>query len=410
MNYFPRIASTGILTILLWCTGIIPSLNAQILEYSAYTLDVQVNTIAGPETPISIVIDGELQLSDSITTTLTVKPVVRLVYTAYGKQYILAESAVKSKREGNEFQIRFDVTDKEVSEPLLNPKHELYLLADAPVLFEVKDAGMRNEYYQYALTVASLKQRSQETGFKLEEEEKRVLEEALGGFQSVYFNKFETGWNQADSDTGSNQAYVEFSFLKEILPGLSVGASGLLNTLVEDEFAHFELRPFMISSKNGNSSVSGIYQNSLDGDTRRLLLAASHRTIINNFVDITGSYNRLRVKPMIEAGIAGAYYTTSPDSLLDKQFIIEPFVRLWYDIPLLDNYLIRLDVEAYTRSNSDLVFDLRKETQWNAGIDLAYGVGKTAKILGSYMVGTNGITNETDGQLMLGILIDFLDQ
>ncbi|MDX1639983.1 MAG: hypothetical protein R3281_18640 [Balneolaceae bacterium] len=383
------------------------------ITFSDYDIQVTINTITGGDkggSGISISVNGILNIPDTVRVELKSRPNVYLGYTAFNREEVLADTVLRARMKG--FQVRFRATDDKFLNRITNPQNKLYLVPDGDIVFDasaVDNDGRVVERFQYVLTPQSVKEKTLLRGISITEQQREELIDARGGYQSIYYNNFDTGWRQGVSDTVRNNAYVDFSFAQPLSDIFSLGLGGLLSTEVDDEFAFLEITPFMLNSRDRTYSISGTYQSSLNGDSQRFMARASYRSIFENVIDLTRGYDRLRVKPMVSAGIGAMYFTKTPDPDLEDTVIIEPYIQFFYNIPVLDKYIIRLDFMAYTRTNGDLVLDLKNATEWQAGIDLGYDVGQSTKAVAKYSYGTFGLTNEQDQQLMVGMIVDLFN-
>lgn len=239
---------------------------------------------------------------------------------------------------------------------------------------------------------------------------KERLRDALGGFKSIYYNKFDLGWRESSSDSTSNENYLEFAkaFKLPSTENFFIELEGLLSTDINDVAAYLQVSPvnFRIG-KQKKLHFNASYQTSANQDEQRVMGRVSWRGLIDSPVDnlvanLSAGTNRIRLKPYLNAGLSVMYFTESDNAGLKEGRFIEPFVSFLYIIPIADKYTARLDTYAYWRSTKDKLDLLTENINWQGTIQIEYGIGSNAQIVGKYSYGTFGLTNETNNRLMFG--------
>lgn len=170
-----------------------------------------------------------------------------------------------------------------------------------------------------------------------------------------------------------------------------------LNFLFED----FSKRiPYQFNIKLGHES-------SQDFENKRATIDASLKFIIPNLVSLTtAKSNRLRLKPVITAGLKGYYdYSYDIESFASGQAHIDGH----YYIPLFNNYAIIIDGGVFYDLSSERNPD--KKLFGNYSITLGAEVPKTGfKAMFKYVDGKTDINFKQGSIISIGLLIDFFQE
>ncbi len=249
--------------------------------------------------------------------------------------------------------------------------------------------------------------------FELNETQKDQLLNGLNGFKSIYYDKFDLGWRESTSDTTASENYLEFA--KSINIGsltnntnLFIEFEGFLSTDINDVASYLQVSPLYLRfGKDKKWHINASYQTSANLDEQRAIGRISWRGIIDSPFDklaanLSTGTNRIRLKPYLNVGVSAMYFTESLDPEIQEGYFIEPFLSFLYIIPIADKYTARLDTYAYWRSTRDDFNLLTENLNWQGTIQLEYGIGSNAQLVGKYSYGTFGLTNETNNRLMFG--------
>lgn len=239
---------------------------------------------------------------------------------------------------------------------------------------------------------------------------------SLGKYKSIYYDRFDAGWRDSESDSVNPGNYIDFakSFNLFNIKNLSFEIEGLLSTDINDVASYLQVTPIYFDI-NDKWSINASYQTSVNEKEQRVMGRISYRGVIkDNPFDVyvqklSYGYSRLRLKPYLNVGVTAMYFTESENPDLKESQFFEPFVSLLYIIPISEKYTARLDTYAYWRSQKDKLDFISENLNWQGTIQLGYGIGKNAQIVGKYSYGTVGLTNETNNRLMIGFLTEILN-
>lgn len=245
---------------------------------------------------------------------------------------------------------------------------------------------------------------------------KEDLLNALGKYKSIYYDRFDAGWRDSESDSVNPGNYIDFakSFNLFNIDNLSFEIEGLLSTDINDIASYLQVTPIYYNI-NDKWSINASYQTSVNEKEQRVMGRISYRGVIkdnpfDNYVKkLSYGYPRLRLKPYLNVGVTAMYFTESENPDLKESQFFEPFVSLLYIIPISEKYTARLDTYAYWRSQKDKLDFISENLNWQGTMQLGYGIGNNAQIVGKYSYGTVGLTNETNNRLMIGFLTEILN-
>ncbi len=259
-------------------------------------------------------------------------------------------------------------------------------------------------------TPEKMQEISSQQRLELTPEKSEELIAAKGGYVSLFNNQIDAGVRDAPNDSVDTSGYIDFTFAKPLFRNTHAQISGLLTSDLNDDVANIKITPFSFRSISKHTLVMNtFFQSSLNGNEVRVAGSLFYNGIFPNFIDLTQGHNRLRPKPLISAGLNLSYYADSAEELVQNEVIAEPFIDLLYRIPIMDKYTLNLEMHAFWRSDNNLNFDTDR-ANWHWNIALAYTMKNTAKIISKYSYGTDSFTMQTDNRLMLGFLLDLIEQ
>ncbi|RNC83815.1 MAG: hypothetical protein ED557_08565 [Balneola sp.] len=327
-----------------------------------------------------------------------------------GTPYVAPSSKERLTVGPNSFNIIYEVSSKQdvewyAQDPnYIKPhaKEDIELLLDNDqILIIKKEAFNTLDFSSFVL---------------LNDTQREDLLDALGGFKSIYYDRFDAGWRDSGSDSLNGNGYIDFAksfnlFNTENL-FLFLEVEGLLSTDIDDISSYLKISPVSFNYKKIHLDAS--YQTSLDSDEQRILGRVSLRGLIkDNPLDsyvsqLSKGYNRLRLKPYFNAGVSAIYYTQSDDSELSEGQFLEPYFDFLYIVPISEKYTARFDTYLFWRSERNKLDFISDNIKVQGTLQLSYGIGTDAEIVGKYSYGTFGLTNEIDNRLMIGFLMDIL--
>jgi hypothetical protein len=130
------------------------------------------------------------------------------------------------------------------------------------------------------------------------------LVEAYGGYQALLGRKIEAGWRLGEPDSLQVTKYLSFNFVSELLPGSLSEFGGLLSTNINDAASRIRITPLIYRvSKEYSAYIKTSYEVSQSGNDQRIFGSLFYQGLIGNLFDLTSGYARLRLFPIIIAGI-----------------------------------------------------------------------------------------------------------
>lgn len=154
-------------------------------------------------------------------------------------------------------------------------------------------------------------------------------------------------------------------------------------------------------------SVKLGHESSQDFISKRATVDASLIVITPNLINLTTAQSdRLRLKPVITAGIKGYYdYSNDMDAFASGQ----PHVDGYYYVPVFNNYAIIFEGSAFydlsTERNPD------NKVQGNYSITLGAEIPKTGfKAMFKYVDGKSDINLKEGSIISIGLLMDFFQE
>ncbi|MFD2600775.1 hypothetical protein [Flavobacterium suzhouense] len=158
--------------------------------------------------------------------------------------------------------------------------------------------------------------------------------------------------------------------------------------------------PFQLSIKAGHES-------SQDFISKRAALDASITLITPNAINLTTAQsNRLRLKPVITAGIKGYYdYSNNVEAFTSGQ----PHVDGYYYVPVFNNYAIIFEGTAFYDMST--VRNPDNKIQGNYSVTLGAEIPKTGfKAMFKYVDGKSDINFKDGSVIAIGLLMDFFQE
>lgn len=243
---------------------------------------------------------------------------------------------------------------------------------------------------------------------------------AFGGEYAYANNSF--GWGitpKSESDIDKLELNAEFSFQQ--MYGFRKGKAGEQKPLVfyskgrvstnsKDSLNFLYIYPLNFDI-SGASEAQMMARLGVEGNqtftSGRMAFNFSYEKLINNLVDFTYGNNRLRLKPIINLG--GKIYKEfdnmriGPDS--ENELSGQVYANLYYNIPVMNNYSIILESNAYYDFSEKINPD--QKIRLNYSIALGIDLPKTPfKTLFKYKDGQVDVNNLADSNLTIGLLAD----
>lgn len=228
-----------------------------------------------------------------------------------------------------------------------------------------------------------------------------ISEDGLTAMHETKFD-FASTVDQDDSLSSKGIATFSYSRVSPFKKGI-IQVSGNIATNKNDPTSFISIKQTLnLSTLNAEAG----YESNQNGNEKRATLNIHGSKIGSNFIDLTNNYDRLRLKPSYKYGVSGYYYTKTEMTEIKEEFLVEPYLSIYYYIPVMEKHYILLDADFFYRSNENFEF-LKDNARWKWEVTLGIKVKDGApKIMAKYAGGTNSVTFEKDSKALLGLVMD----
>lgn len=294
-------------------------------------------------------------------------------------------------------------------------KSEKYIAIDNVLRAKIKD---RND--ELLITPAALKEAS--LGITLSEQDKTRLINAKGGVHTLYRNRIDFGGIADKADTTARQYVLSFSYsgqLFDLPPSVwTFSASGYLSTDRDDPHSELNIYPITIGHIFNLEDAkpfktfelrSGL---GIEGDQAfdraRLNGNMYVSTLFPNLVNLTNGNNRLRLKPVIGAGIELWQELDDNKAIGKNRSGGKVSSEVYYFIPVLDRYSFLIDGEISVPFNGKLKKKYNMDDVFPR-FDITFGYdmpGDKLKVMAKYSLGQADVRFTEDSKLFLGLVMD----
>jgi len=325
---------------------------------------------------------------------------VSLVAEHYIDVLTKAKPAVELNFSPSEVIFRIELTTPKLIELLLEMPESFSLFSESDLKFP---ANANDTIILPAALLAS----SSRGKIAIPEEYRLELISSLSGNLRRYRNNFNIGFNPEQKPFAIS---FDFLFSKPYgndKTGLFFFSEGHLSTNKFDTLNFFRILPvnaYLWSQKNAVYHL--VATAGLEADqpfnTARVLAGLRFEGIIPNLIDLTYNYDRLRLKPVITAGINYYNEIRVPESQ-NKRNAFLLFGEIYYYVPLMESYYLLVQGKTFYDTGK------AQADAWNYNVSLALGLEfqpVPATILAKYVFGTNEVTFERNDQLLIGFAMD----
>lgn len=335
-------------------------------------------------------------------------------FYANGKElFINSEITVKTRFQNQAIQIEMSGLSKYDLVMLQNTKENVYLSPNKDILLTLTDGS--------TFTVEKSDLEEQSLGkIEINESIMDMYFAAFGGEYAYANNSF--NWSmtpKSESDINKMELNAEFSFHQSY--GFCGGkegngkplvfySKGRVSTNAKDSLNYLYIYPLNFDiSGAGDAQVMARLgaEGNQSFTSSRMALNFSYEKLIGNLVDFTYGSNRLRLKPVINLG--GKIYKefdnmrVGPDA--ENELSGQVYANLYYNIPVMDNYSIILESNAYYDFSDKINPD--QKIRLNYSIALGIDLPKTPfKTLFKYKDGQVDVNNFSDSNITIGLLAD----
>lgn len=292
----------------------------------------------------------------------------------------------------------------------LNSKQLIELLVDMPgsfYLFSESDLEFPGTNDDTIIFPAALLASSSRGKIRIPEEYRLELIESLSGNLRRYRNNFNIGFDPAKQPFTLNFDYLISKLYGQNKCGLFFFSEGRLSTNKSDSLNYFRILPVNANIWSQKNALYHFVANAgLEADqgfnTARVTAGAKFEGIVPNLVDLTYNHDRMRLKPVITAGIN--YYNeikVATGQTRQNAFLLSG--EIYYYMPVMESYYLLVQGKTF--------YDTGREQSeaWNYNISLALGLefpSAPATILAKYVFGANEVTYERNDQLLIGFAMD----
>jgi hypothetical protein len=196
-------------------------------------------------------------------------------------------------------------------------------------------------------------------------------------------------------------------------PHLFWNFSGRISTNFKDSLNYINYYPMNLAFAKYDGSVPHELNFKLGNEAnqtfsnKRVVVDGAYTFIIPNLINLTtAASNRLRLKPILTAGIKG-YYDYSNDATAFSSG--QAYINLHYYIPVFYNYALIIEENPF--------FDFSRQknpshkVQNNYSITLGAEIPKTGfKAMFKYVNGVSNINNKQGQVIAIGLLMDFFQE
>lgn len=230
---------------------------------------------------------------------------------------------------------------------------------------------------------------------------------SLAGNLLLYRNFFNIGFDPQAEDFTLSLDYRYSKPYKIENFGLYFFSEGRLSTFSADTLNFFKIYPINANLWEDKLMRYHVVASSgLEADqtfsNARINVNLNIESIIPNFVNLTYGHDRLRLKPVVAAGIRYYSQIKVPDETL-KQNAFLLTGEIYYYIPVMEAYYFLVHAKTFYDTGRE------KELAWDYHASVALGLelkSAPATIIAKYVFGANEITFEHNNQLLIGFAMD----
>ena len=237
---------------------------------------------------------------------------------------------------------------------------------------------------------------------------------AAGGELAIKDNKFDIGFiPSAESNSGKTEYYTNFNYRKGYPfirnAPVYLEVSGLLSTNIHDSLNYVRLYPlsFNLFAERSEINLQAGIEGNQTFSNYRVSGNVNWQGLLPNLVDLTYGANRLRLKPVLQAGLK-IFREIDNDRLPgddNNVFAGIAYARAFYYIPVYDIYSLAIEGNVFYTPDTDI--NPQKEIKYLYSITLGMEIkGSGIKTILKYVNGENDINYEKNSAVMLGIMAD----
>lgn len=312
--------------------------------------------------------------------------------------------------------IRFEIT--KVSDELIGLLNDnvsdIYITVDQDIIFQAWKENDESTLVTIKVAKSQVEKHTRSMPILTESMAKEIID-AKGGEIFLTQNNFDFGIipseQSSSSKTEINVTFnyrTRYSFLKNKLP-IYFSAKGLIGTNSRDSLNYISIYPVSYNFSKGTNEFIG--QIGIEGNqvfsNYRISGNFFWNGIIPNIVNLTFGEDRLRLKPVIKAGIK--FYqeieNNRPVEINSNEFSNQVFGEFYYYIPVQKIYSLIIEGTVFYDFNLSVNSD--KKTMFNYSVIFGLDIPKTDfKTIFKYSKGENGISYQKNDYFIIGLMID----
>ena len=244
-------------------------------------------------------------------------------------------------------------------------------------------------------------------------DQKAAYLDASGGAYAFMMNRFEVGFvPKGQSDTDNDEFMLDFGYRKSysFINGNRAyfTTEGFISTNVDDSLNFLKVYPVSFRLTDTDNLSETVVEAGIEGTQRfnywRFTANLEYRFLMENLINLSQGYNRLRLKPVVSAGLK--LYSEQENIRTGDEGKNENsgqlYGSIYYVIPVFESFTIIADAEGFYDVNESVNPD--KKIQFNYQISFGYELKDGFQSLLTYRNGKTNINYESDSLITLGIL------
>lgn len=394
-------------------TLLFANLKAQTLPVQVDSSNFKINSIGSPEIIIDIFVrlDSKTVVDDENFSTLNSELTLTLISAKYEE---LIDKSVTISGSPIQKGVRLTINgfSSQLSELIAKNDAEIYIRPNKPIKFDAYNQS-DNSSIRRSISIDDIELYTKNK-IALTKSMQDELIAARGGAVFMTQNNIDFGVIPKDENNNNDIGFYTnfnyrsgYSFLPE--SKLFFYAKGRLSTQPEDSLNFLSIYPVNLNLI-GNKGNFGL-QIGVDGNQTfsnyRISGNLLWQGVIPNFLNFTMGADRLRLKPVLKAGVK--FYQEMENNravtLNENQFSNQAFAELYYYIPVKDIYSLVIEVNSFYDFNDKVNPNNKVMFFYTATIGLEIP-NSPIKTIFKYSKGANGINYQTDDQLTIGFMAD----
>jgi|GEM_PF-2259349 len=377
---------------------------------------VGINTIDGNTVSVKLFFDLDEGYRHRTSVFFRNNPNLSYRINSISQQEAVSDATANDALAGNTFiGFRFEAGSK-LMDRIKSGNADYFIEINDTIRIELINDSL-NRTVTYVLTPDQVKENTRNKLILSEEEINEIIQ-SMGGEINMVSNHIDFGLIPGEESASGRTEYAVnysyrsgYSFLKNI--PVYFQSSGLLSTNPRDSLNFIRIFPVGFSLMKNHHEISG--QAGMEANqvfTQYRITADVHwQGLIPNLINLTYGENRLRLKPVLEAGIKLYQEIENDRSGESNKNVLSgiAYAQVYYYIPVLKLYSIIIAGNTF--------YDFNKDR--NPGKELGYLYSITAgieipnsgiKTIFKYANGANDISFANTSTFMIGFMADlFMD-